>query len=92
MYVVDDELSIYGVRQFMSKVWNFFALPELYYMDDGYFIIRFKTKDEVDDVMAKGPYAIYKQTMFLKYWSANFVLKDNLLRVIPIGLFGLNFL
>lgn len=84
MYVVGDELSMNGVRQFMSKVWNFVSLPELYYNDEGYFIIRFKTKDEVDVVMAKGPYTIYKQPMFLKYWSADFVLKDNLLRVMPI--------
>lgn len=84
MYALGDDLSMNAVRQFMSKVWNFVSLSELYYNDEGYFIIRFKSKKDTDVVMHKGPYTIYRKPMFLRHWTADFVLKDDVLRVMPI--------
>lgn len=84
MYVASEELSMNAVKNFMQKVWNFISLPELYYHDEGYFIIRFQTGKDLHDVMKQGPYTIYGMPMFLKPWTKDFVLKDDLMRVMPI--------
>jgi hypothetical protein len=41
MYVLGGELSMNGVKQFMIKMWNFVKLPDMYYNEEGYFLLRF---------------------------------------------------
>lgn len=82
MYVLGEELSMKAVKQFIGNVWNFVTMPEIYYNDDGYFLLRFRSKIDKDAVMSKGPYTIYRQPMFLKEWSSDFVLKEDMLRVL----------
>lgn len=84
MYVLGEELSMNAVKQFMSNVWNFISMPELYYNDTGYFPIQFRNAEDRDMVLRKGPYTIYRHPMFLKKWSPKFELKDDMLRVVPI--------
>lgn len=71
MYALGEELSMNAVKHFMSTVWNFVALPEHYYNDEGYFLIRFRSPEDRDVV-------------FLHQWTPEFTLKDDLLRVLPI--------
>lgn len=66
MYVLGGELTMNGVKQFMMKYWNFVGLPEMFYNDEGYFILRFKTLQDKDAVMSGGPYTIFNMTMFLR--------------------------
>jgi hypothetical protein len=41
MYVLGGELSMNGVKQFMIKMWNLVKLPDMYYNEEGYFLLRF---------------------------------------------------
>lgn len=41
MYAIGREISMNVVKQFMEKNWNFVKLPDLYYNEEGYFIMRF---------------------------------------------------
>ncbi|XP_058751687.1 uncharacterized protein LOC131624790 [Vicia villosa] len=84
MYALGDELSMNGVRKFMMNYWNFVTLPELYYNEEGFFLIRFKSKEDIDEVLMRGPYTIYKKPMLLHEWTPDFTLQDDILRVLPI--------
>lgn len=84
MYVLGGDLSMTAVKQYMEKYWNFVRLPELYYNDEGYFILKFRTLDDMNLVMSKGPYTIYNMTMFLREWVTGFSLKDDMMRAVPI--------
>lgn len=84
MLALGQELSMNGVKQFMEKVWNFVSLPDLYYHEEGYFIARFKTEKDRDEVIRKGPYSIYNMPLFLREWKPDFVIKEDLLRVMPL--------
>lgn len=68
MFALGEDLSMNSVKQFMQKVWNFVPLPEVYYNDEGFFLIRFKCKDDLDRVQMQGPYTIFGMPMFLKEW------------------------
>lgn len=51
LFVVGKELSVNALKHFISKVWNFATLPEIYFHDEGYFLVRFKSVDERTEMM-----------------------------------------
>lgn len=68
----------------MQKFWNFVALPEMFYNEEGYFLLKFRTIEDRDSVLSKGPFTIYNMTMFLRKWVSGFCLKVDMLRTLPI--------
>ncbi|XP_058774346.1 uncharacterized protein LOC131648621 [Vicia villosa] len=84
LFALGETLSMHAVKSFMEKNWNFVSLPELYFNEAGYFIVRFKDSEDQSKVMEQGPYFIYGKPLFLKYWTMDFELKANLLRVLPL--------
>ncbi|CAK8566575.1 unnamed protein product [Lathyrus sativus] len=84
LYVVGGDLSMNMVKNFMQRMWNFVKIPDLYYHDDGYFLLRFNSQKDKETVMMKGPYTIRNMPMILKEWQSGFNLKRDLLRTLPI--------
>lgn len=37
LFAARKELSIYGVKESMAKIWNSVSLPNLFYHDEGFF-------------------------------------------------------
>ena len=66
MYVIGRDLSMNSVKQFMEKNWSFVKLPDLFYNDEGYFIMRFHSSQDKDEILSKGPYTIMNMTMLLR--------------------------
>jgi hypothetical protein len=58
MYVLGGDLSMGAVKQFMIRHWNFVKLPDMFYNDEGCFILRFHSFKDKDDVLMQGPYTI----------------------------------
>ncbi|CAK8562385.1 unnamed protein product [Lathyrus sativus] len=84
MYVIGKDLSMNDVKQFMTRFWNFIKLSEMFYHEEWYFIIRFKSFASKETVQMKGPYTIYNMPMILKDWSQDFNFKRDMLRTLPI--------
>ncbi|CAK8577476.1 unnamed protein product [Lathyrus sativus] len=84
LYVVGDDLSMNKMKNFMQRMWNFVKMPDLYYHDDGYFLLRFNSQEDKEAVMMKDPYTIRNMLMILKEWQTGFNLKKDLLRKLPI--------
>lgn len=61
-----EDLSMNTVKNFMVNMWKFIKLPEMYYQDDGYFILRYNSHDDMDVVLMKGPYSIQNIPLLLK--------------------------
>lgn len=79
-----DDLSMNMVKVFMERQWNFIHLPDLYYHDDGYFLMRFKSHEDKEVVLVKGPYSIRGMPMVLKEWKPDFNMKQDMMRTMPI--------
>lgn len=79
-----SDLSMNAIKQFMTKVWSFIALSELYYNKTGYFIVRFRSEADRDQVMEQGPYSIYGIPLFIRDWSPDFEVNEDLMRVLPL--------
>lgn len=84
MYGLGEDLIMTAVKNFMAKVWNFVTLPDLYYHEEGYFLLRFKNHDDMDAVMMKGSYTIRNRPMILKEWHPDYNVMEDMLRTLPI--------
>ncbi|XP_058753872.1 uncharacterized protein LOC131627051 [Vicia villosa] len=84
LYAIKDDLSMNAVKKFIMNVWNFVVLPDLYYNKEGYFLVRFTSKEDKDAVLMRGPYTIFKKPILLHEWTPDFTLQDDVLRVLPI--------
>ncbi|XP_058775297.1 uncharacterized protein LOC131649555 [Vicia villosa] len=84
MYVLGGEASMNIVKQYMMRNWNYVKLPDMYYNDAGYFILRFHSYDDRDTVMMKGPYTIRNLPMLLREWKPDFDMKKDMLCTLPI--------
>lgn len=58
MYVIGEIFSMNAVKNYRTNAWNFVTLPEKYYNDEGFFILKFKNSDDRDEVLMKGPHKI----------------------------------
>ncbi|XP_058766375.1 uncharacterized protein LOC131639973 [Vicia villosa] len=56
----------------------------MYYHEDGYFLLRFKSHDDMDAVMMKGPYTLRNIPLIIKEWRPDYNVKEVLLRTLPI--------
>ncbi|XP_058734308.1 uncharacterized protein LOC131606039 [Vicia villosa] len=84
LFALGGNLTMNVVKKFMESSWNFIALPNLYYNDAGYFIVRFKNYDDMEKITAQGPYFIFGKPIFLKPWSPDFEITEDVLRVLPL--------
>ncbi|KAL5184132.1 Transposon TX1 uncharacterized protein [Glycine soja] len=84
LYALGEDLSMNAVKSYMVKMWNFVKLPEMYYHDNGYFILRFNSHDDMDAVLMKGPFTIRNVPLLLKEWKPDFNLQKDMLRTLPL--------
>lgn len=72
------------VKQIMTRIWNFIQLHNMYYHEQGYFILIFKSINDRDMMLMKGPYTIHNVPMILREWSSDFNFKRDSLCTLPI--------
>ncbi|CAK8533412.1 unnamed protein product [Lathyrus sativus] len=76
LFSLEDTLSMNVAKKFKEMSWNFVSMPDLYYNEEGYFIVRFRTCEDKENVVAQGPYFIYGKPLFLRQWTTEFKIKD----------------
>ncbi|XP_059315396.1 uncharacterized protein LOC132066006 [Lycium ferocissimum] len=64
--------------------WNNVAKPEIYYHNDGYFLVKFATKEDHELVLYSGPYMLNNRPVIVKGWTPGFNFNDEVLRTIPL--------
>ncbi|XP_058774908.1 uncharacterized protein LOC131649171 [Vicia villosa] len=84
LYVIGGNLSMNALKNFMTRSWNFVPLPDMYYNEEGYFILRFNSFSDRDDVLMKGPYTIRNMPVLIREWNPDFKLKEDFLRTLPL--------
>lgn len=55
IYALGRYLSMNVVKQYMSKLWNFIQLLDMFYHENGYFLLKFHSFKDKDMVLMKGP-------------------------------------
>ena len=84
VYVVGQNPTLTSITQYVNAQWNLKEGPTIFKHNEGFFIIRLKSREERDNVLFSGPRLFFGKPMFVKHWFANFNFRDEILKVIPI--------
>lgn len=72
MYVVGNSPSIGAVERFIANNWNYIAKPKVYYNNEGYFVVKFASIGDRDEVLCSGPHIMNNRPIIVKVWEADF--------------------
>ncbi|XP_019267318.1 PREDICTED: uncharacterized protein LOC109244650 [Nicotiana attenuata] len=84
IYVIGESPSIGAMDRFVNSMGKYSAKPQIYYHNEDYFIIRFSSIEERDQVLYSGPHTINNRPIIMKAWSEEFNLHDEVLKTIPL--------
>ncbi|KAL2921508.1 Chlorophenol O-methyltransferase [Bienertia sinuspersici] len=84
VYVIGDTPTIATMGRYVEKEWNFVSKPTIFLHDEGYFLIRFVSKEDRDEVFFSGPHSFYGVPTVVKKWEADFDIQKQALKVVPL--------
>lgn len=84
VYVVGNQPSMESMHGFVANTWNFVAASEVFYHNDDYLLIRFKTMEDRDAILCSGPYTFNSRPIIIKKWKADFDFRGEVLKTIPL--------
>lgn len=84
VYVVGDVPGYNQMKRYISRVWNMVADLHIYYHNDGYYVVKFPTIDDLREILYVGPYTMSNKPLILKQWSPDFDFRKEFLTDIPI--------
>ncbi|XP_019242636.1 PREDICTED: uncharacterized protein LOC109222774 [Nicotiana attenuata] len=70
--------------RFVNSMGKYSTKPQIYYHNEDYFIIRFSSIEERDQILYSGPHTINNRPIIMKAWSEEFNLHDEVLKTIPL--------
>ncbi|XP_019224047.1 PREDICTED: uncharacterized protein LOC109205757 [Nicotiana attenuata] len=69
---------------YIDLKWNKIASPELFVHEEGYFIIKFQSIDDMKEILCSGPYTINSRPIILKPWTPEFDFDKEFPTEIPL--------
>ncbi|XP_019260707.1 PREDICTED: uncharacterized protein LOC109238677 [Nicotiana attenuata] len=83
-YVLGGMPSFKEMLQFVYGVWQFVSTPRVFLHEDGYFIFKFESEDDMNLLLQNGPYTFNSRSMILKEWIPYFTMNKEPLRLVPL--------
>lgn len=60
------------------------ATPDLYCHEDDYYVLKFKSMNDLNEILYFGPYTVNNRHMILKLWTPSFDFNAELLIEVPL--------
>ncbi|KAK2633746.1 hypothetical protein Ddye_028538 [Dipteronia dyeriana] len=61
----------------LNQKWNLIGQCQLTDLGEGYFVVRFQMKEDMDYVLTEGPWVITNQCLAIQRWKPNFVPRED---------------
>lgn len=84
VYVVGQNPTLNAINQYVKSQWQVQEEPQVFEHDEGFFIIRLKSREERDHILFSDPHLLFGKAMIIKQWSANINFHEEVLKVILI--------
>ncbi|KAH0746890.1 hypothetical protein KY285_008547 [Solanum tuberosum] len=84
VYVVGDTPGYNYMSKYIAQNWNKVSEPDIFYHEDGYYVVRFKSMGDPKEILHAGPYSINNRPSILKQWDPNFDFNKEFLTEIPL--------
>ena len=83
-YVIGECPGFNTMNRYIMMNWVKGEKPEVFLHDEGYYIIKFKSLNDMNEVLYSGPYTISNRPIILKQWSTEFEFGKEFLTEIPL--------
>nr|XP_016469827.1 PREDICTED: uncharacterized protein LOC107792151 [Nicotiana tabacum] len=83
-YILGDGPGYNAMKRYINLHWSHVPEPELFYHDEGYYIIRFQTIADAREILCAGPYSIANKPIILKPWTPDFDFTEEFPTFIPL--------
>lgn len=57
---------------------------KVYYHNDGFFVVKFRSVEEWNEVLYSGPCTINSKSVITRAWTGNFDFNEEVLKTIPL--------
>ncbi|XP_059301875.1 uncharacterized protein LOC132053789 [Lycium ferocissimum] len=84
VYVIGDTPGYNYMSKFVTQTWNKVVEPEVFLHKEGYYVIKFQSVEDMNEILFSGPYTINNKPMILKQWTVNFDLSKKFPTKIPL--------
>lgn len=84
MYAVGKSPTIATIERYIAFQVNTVSKPKVYYHNDDYFLVKFESLDDLNELLYAWPYMLNNQPIIIKKWSADFDFNKEVLQTIPI--------
>lgn len=84
LYVIGESPTISYLKNYLKSQCNITGNVEIYYHNDGYFVVKCESGAEKEKLLFEGPYMIASRPVIIKEWRANFCLEDEVLKEVPL--------
>lgn len=85
VYVVRETPTYSFMERDIRRNWDKVEMPELYYHEGGFFIVKFKSADDRDEILFLGPYTMNNKPVILRAWTSDFDFQDDSYAIYPYG-------
>lgn len=83
-YVIGAKPSFNAVQKYFFQNWQFSSKPEVILHDKGYFVIKFGSLADYNEVADTGPHMYFGKATVIKPWTPKFNFNDEMLRTVPL--------
>ena len=84
VYIVGTTASIRALTRFSEQEWNSVPKPQIFLHDDGFFVVKFASVDDRNEILYATAHSFNTRPMIIKPWTPNFSFQDEVLKIIPI--------
>lgn len=73
-----------AMKRYIAQHWLDIAEPDLFLHEEGYYVIKYQSMDDLHKNLYIGPYNISNKLIILKTWTPDFYLSKEFLTEIPL--------
>ena len=83
-YVIGEFPGYNTMNRYIQMNWAKVDKPEVFLHEEGYYIIKFRSLSDMNEVLYSGPYTISNRPIILKQWNPEFDFGAEFLTEIPL--------
>lgn len=84
LYVIGDAPTISALRIFLHKKCEITGTVDIYYHNEGYFVVRFENGVDTERILGNGPLMLGSRPIIVKDWVPNLCFEDEVLKEVPL--------
>ncbi|XP_059310476.1 uncharacterized protein LOC132061833 [Lycium ferocissimum] len=84
VYILGEVPGFKQIERYIAMNWQNVATPELYLHEEGYYMVKFKSMDDLNEILLAGPYSFNSRPMILKQWEPKLDFSTAFLTDIPL--------